>query len=330
MNYDDRIESIENEMAEIKRKLAACMIDTQLVIKRDNKVKPTTGTKLAYNADGLVTGSFPLTEDDIPDMPPTKIKGLKKAMDEVNATRRMLDEIQSFINQVYDHSKTVHTGTKVNIDEHGFVNDVSNLIQEDIPQLPISKIEGLQNILDSIPTEQPAIATDDFTVKPNTGSVIQYDYKGRIVNSRLLEIEDLPSQLISRIDRMENAINSINSSIEELKSSISGNENKTIPGTYTKLTISKDGTIIGSNIEKEDLPSISIDDISNLRETLMAVVSNHELEELRSGLMALDSKLSRFENKPSTNINEWISMEIKSIKSQISQLSSRLYQLEKY
>ena len=333
MDYDKIIENLEARIATSEKALQACMIDYQMLVKREKQMRPGIGTKLAYDANGLIVDSFPLTEDDIPMLPASKIRKLKETMDAVASTTRRVDEIQSFINQVYDHDKPVHTGTKVNVDNHGFVTDVSNLLSEDIPMIPISKVESLQETLDSLSPDNSPAPLDDFHTEPNTGTVVTYDYKGRVLSSRNLTSDDLPTPLISRIDNIEHQVDVLSTSIEDLKKILNSKVDRihTIPGTYTKVTITEDGLVSNATtLESDDIPSISITDIPNLQEHLLSTASNSQLEELRSQLLSIESHINRLENsKPSQDNNPiGMSMEINKLKSTISQLSARIYQLE--
>ena len=150
-----------------------------------------TGTKINYNSSGQVISSTTLQPSDIPELPIEKIKGLKEYLDlkpteitvrEVEKSKKItendlpktifkrlnnleeiinskanqsdVDEIKKNINKKVDPIINISDGeyTKLKINDNKVIE--GNILREnDIPELSIDKIKGLQRTLSKLATE---------------------------------------------------------------------------------------------------------------------------------------------------------------------------------
>ena len=120
-------------------------------------IAPGVGCKVSYDRHGHITNSYPLTPEDIPSI----------IMDSINA---ITEEIASIRKEIADSAVTTEekifakvdkpinkltTGkyyTKFKVSEDGLVEDPTTLSPEDIPELPKSKITGLESTLAGLAT----------------------------------------------------------------------------------------------------------------------------------------------------------------------------------
>lgn len=154
-------------------------------------IKAGTGTKINYNSNGQVISSTSLQADDIPELPISKIRGLKEQLElkpteitvkEVEKSKKitendlpktifqrlnnleelinskadqsLVNEIKLSINKKPDTIINISDGeyTKIKIDDNKIIE--GNILREaDIPDLSIDKIKGLQRILNKLANE---------------------------------------------------------------------------------------------------------------------------------------------------------------------------------
>lgn len=290
----DRIDRIEETIKNINQTINGYNIDKQYFVKSNN-INPGVGTKVAYDSNGLVKSSEPLSQQDIPNLDMDKISGLKDAIDN-KVSSADVKGIKNQLDTIYHHTDSVKTGTKVNVDSHGFVNDVSDLTPEDIPELSIDKISGLNDKLNQI---EASIGNsnnmDSYSIAAGSGVKIQYNEKGQVTGSESLAIDDIPNELISQINRVEGEVSkrAYSDNVSKLARAVSEKipyNDPIEPGTYSKVNVDKNGLVVkGDKLNKSDLPELGINDISGLNESLsdkatanQVVELNEELQQVRS------------------------------------------------
>ena len=290
----DRIDRIEETIKNINQTINGYNIDKQYFVKSNN-INPGVGTKVAYDSNGLVKSSEPLSQQDIPNLDMDKISGLKDAIDN-KVSSADVKGIKNQLDTIYHHTDSVKTGTKVNVDSHGFVNDVSDLTPEDIPELSIDKISGLNDKLNQI---EASIGNsnnmDSYSIAAGSGVKIQYNEKGQVTGSESLTIDDIPNELISQINRVEGEVSkrAYSDNVSKLARAVSEKipyNDPIEPGTYSKVNVDKNGLVVkGDKLNKSDLPELGINDISGLNESLsdkatanQVVELNEELQQVRS------------------------------------------------
>ena len=294
IELEKRIAGIEKTISNIESIIAGFKIDKQLLMQADNKVRPGIGTKVSYDKYGRITGSLPLDPSDIPSLSPDKISGLSSLLED-KATKSDINSLSSKLESVNHHTKTVKTGTVVNVDENGLVNDVSDLTPENIPELPLSKIHDLPAILDQLKSNE-SLPSDHFThqgVTPNTAVKVSYDQYGHIIQSYPLSEEDIPADILARLNRIESKLadmatrDDMNNLSVALNNKMDIPANKITPGTYTKLSVNENGLVTGvDSLTDNDIPSIPISSVKDLSVELANKASINNMEELSNNLQS--------------------------------------------
>lgn len=287
-DLEQRIADIETNIAKIMKLFAAFNIDKQQFVK-GNKIVPGIGIKVAYNADGLILSSGNLETNDIPQLPIDKINGLESVIDS-KASINDVQEMRNNLANMYNHTSTTQTGCKVNVDEHGFVNNVSDLNVDDIPQLPISKINGLIDALNEAKSCVVKNTNDEYNINAGTGCKITYDEHGRVVSKSELSINDIPSEIITRLNNVESIMlhkadqSAVDIIANNIRNKIDSNAS-TNSGIFTKVIVDANGLVTkGESLTKNDLPRLNIDDIESLRQTLANMLSLNDLDEINSNI----------------------------------------------
>lgn len=330
-DIENRINAIEGKLDEILKFIAAFKIDRQLMIQRNEKIKAGVACKVAYNSDGLIVGVQPLSSADIPEIPMNKVTGLEDTVGSF-ATTAQLETVNKRIDSILIHSKTAKTGTKVNVDDNGFVTDVSDLLEDDIPLLSIEKIKGLREILDELKmAASTKPESPEGIIKAGIGCKIEYDNMGRVIGSHLLQEEDIPHTIFTRLNELESALSSKASAddVINLTDELTKKADKisTIPGVYHKVQVNSNGQVIsGEEMSLNDLPDIPIDKVSTLKETLLDTVPHGEFIDAMNSISSLESKLKSIPNpEPVRNINDNISpltAKLEEIQGKVDRLAS--------
>lgn len=357
-DLENRISAIEDKLDTVLKALAAFNIDKQFMIQREEKIKSGVGCKLAYNNDGLIVGSQPLTPTDIPNLPISKINGLEETIEQF-ITSNQLGEILSRIDRLETPTRTVKTGTKINVDSRGLVTDVSDLLEEDIPNLPIEKIIGLREQLDILKlSDKSSNNVSEEFVKPGLGCKVEYDNMGRVLRTHELQEEDIPHTIITRLNNIESVLGS-KASTEEVQTLVQELNKKadrlnTKSGIYHSVQVNSDGLVVnGYPISLDDLPDIPINKVSDLKEVLSNLASHETLVNLQNELATFDSKVNTLQNqevRSTSNIDnseilskleelnarinniiadKSVNDEINSIKSEIATIGARLNSINK-
>lgn len=369
MSYDLQLEAAKERIEQLEKSLASFIerynIDKQQYIEKDPSISSGNGTKIYYNDNGLVNHSENLTQDDIPQLDMNKINGLQDVIDQKcdqSTLRHVFEELvdNRISNMNVTKMEPVNSGTKVNVDEFGRVVGLSNLTIEDVPDIPINKVTGLQDCIELIQksTNPSDYSQDDFKTNPGTGCKVSWDNKGRVIGYDKLTIDDMPQEMVERLTRLEEMItekveNRIFQTLRDLVGRKIDRNESTKSGTYTKCLVDDNGLVIGGDkLNKDDLPLLTIDDIDNLREELSNKIESRVIEELSSRIDDIrkvepklverndDGKLHEMNLKvdhiesllnellvklPSDEIND----QINSLNEQISTLEGKLSVLER-
>ena len=302
IELEKRISGIEATLKQIESVVSAFKIDKQRLMKTDNNIIPGIGVKVSYDMYGRITGSTPLEQNDIPQLSVEKINGLSGLLED-KATKSDINSLSNKIDSVNRHSRTVKTGTVVNVDENGLVNDVSDLTPENIPELPIDKIKDLPEVLDQLRLHENT-SNNIFIHKSITAGVackVSYDEYGHITGSERLVMEDLPSSIDARLNRIESKLADValRTDLNELSVALNKKmdipSTKLIPGIYTKLAVSENGLISGvNNLSSNDIPELPITSIHDLSNQLSSKASLNNMEELSN---TLQTRIHDMENK---------------------------------
>lgn len=319
-----KLAAIETTMESIKKFMMSIKLDRANYLLNTVNIQPSTGVKITYNKYGQITASESLSEEDIPDISITKIKGLQDRLNEYAS----LDEVKNvldIINKKTSKGNIYGTGSKVSIDENGRVVGLGSLTAEDIPQIPIEKIKGLNDKLKSIINESRINAAqvykeDPFKITPSTGVKISYDSKGRVTGSSNLEEADLPYSLISKVDELLNDVKEMvpMDTFNQLKEEISYKliSPVAVPGVYTKVQIDENGRVVyGSDLSISDLPELTISDIIGLKEELEGYVKESTIGTI---VEIISPQLNKIDNLESENAE--LKQRVTKLESEISAL----------
>ena len=160
--------------------------------KREDSIPPGVACKVGYDSSGRITRTFDLDASDLPMIPMEKIIDLSEQME---AIENRIKNMQTSASQKDDIRSTVAgTACKVNYDQNGHVLGGAGLNVDDIPELPLTKITGLSEVLATmkVPSVYPEEAEKKQIITPNTACKVTYDQYGRVVRSDALTMNDLP------------------------------------------------------------------------------------------------------------------------------------------
>lgn len=325
----ERVDRLEGDLVNISTLISRLGIDNQVYLRANDPVSPGIACKVAFDQNGLIRKGYSLDVSDIPDLPIEKILNLRESLDRKSesSTKRELPSRSA-------KKEVVGTGTKVNYDEDGRVVSVSDLLVSDIPDLPIEKISGLVDKLKII-EELHAVDNNpsEFKVPPGIGVKITYDSSGRVLKADRLTIDDVPRELIARLNILEsNTLNYASSSAVDsirtaMEKKLDANEYMT-PGTYMKVKVDHKGLVIGyEEVTKKDLPPIAMSDVDGLEKILRSKADQSsfiELHETLANFSSLPAKVGEI-----ASIKEGLSKkaeqeEVSAIKNQLSSINSLL------
>lgn len=297
---------------------------TQLQLDVQNKLNTpttpvTTGTytKLTVASTGLVVDGSNITADDIPTLEISKINTLSTTLDG-KASVTSVSDLETVVSNKLDKNTaiTAATHTKITYDTNGLVTDGSDLVADDIPEIPTSKVTGLDAKLDSIgtgfdPTDlqnQINNKVDKNTdITAGTFTKVTVDTKGLITLGENLQVSDMPAEINSRLTTIETALPGFASQtdVTALQTSVANKLDKNTSitaGTHTKITYDTNGLVTnGEDLTENDIPMIPTSKVTDLDTTLSGKASTADLSSLTSTVnsKADASALASFET--STN-----------------------------
>lgn len=303
VDLQNRINTVEQDVQDALKILKGLKIDNQMKLTSNVKIPPGISCKVAYDSNGLIIKGDKLLTSDIPVIQIDGVEGLRNLLDE-KISKRDLDKLQMNASGSSSDNKPgniIGTGTKINYDENGRVVSSAELTEEDIPLISIDRIKHLNEELDIIKN----IITPSETQKehrkidPGTFPKITYDSDGRVLSGSKLSIDDIPMELITKVNQIEGKIPGLASQMtvdsisKALRDKIDGNP-KIAPGTYTKITVDSKGLITnGSRIDIRDLPEISISDITDLSTALRKKADKDDLIGLNDTVSQIVASLNK-------------------------------------
>jgi hypothetical protein len=314
---ENYIEDLKADISDLKKTISGLQIDLQNTVTKNKKILPGVGTKIGYDANGLVTSSMELDTSDLPSIPISKVNGLNDTLNGY-ITSDYLDKKLRNLTINITKSNPVATGIKVNYDENGLIVSSSDeLLVEDIPQITIDKITGLNDRLSTIESLLNETVEEDTksTVQINAGEYtkVTVDSNGNILKGAKLSINDIPSEIITKMNEIELAIGScasqetVNGLATKLNNKIDANESVE-SGTYTKVIVDKNGLVTsGSSLEYSDLPSDLTNEILDLKSKINMMVSNDNLtnviDQVNNRLSTIDTLFSKYDEQISSKAN---------------------------
>lgn len=163
----------------------------------------------------------------------TSVQRIEKAIEELTAKVNSIEQkmtgvmidVQSCIPKKLELQPG--TGVKLSYDKDGLVRGSSSLEPSDIPTLPMTKIEGLEECWHNIPTssemKQVQAELQQKTAKgsvTDTATKVNIDANGHVVGTGDLTQEDIPNIPIAKIINLSTVLSDINGKIAVLRNSV--------------------------------------------------------------------------------------------------------------
>lgn len=339
-----RIEELADIVSDLSKSVSALKINDQLRLSANTPIPPGIACKVAYDSNGLITKGIGLESSDIPLLDIDKISTLRKSLED-RATYKDFNNFKTEINELIKPAaeslgKIAGTGTKVNYNSEGRIISTSDLLPSDIPILPISKIDGLSDIISSLNIQMLSEEDEDtipnIKVTPGTYAKVTIDQYGRVITGEQIGMNDIPTELISRINIIESRFIDIPS--QQIVSAIQQalveklDANKSIiPGTFTKVKVDSKGLVtFGEKLTIKDLPELSISDIVGLDKSLRNKTDQLDFLTLSDTVSSLVSALSSIgeisgiKNELQTKAKD---EDVKKLSSSVTQLKSTMESL---
>lgn len=295
-------EDLKVKVSDLHSKIRGLEINEQLYLRSNTPIAPGIGCKFAYDMNGLILRSEPLSETDIPDLQVDKILGLRKLINE-KVSKYEIERLRVEMKDISVRKGPVAgTGTKVNYDANGLVVSVSDLLPSDIPMLPIEKIDGLKDIIENLRglhSKEDVSAYTHAKISPGTYCKITYSEDGHVIKGERLSIDDIPNDLISRLNLLETSLTRYapQQIVDGLSSAVVGklDANTPIkPGVYTKVTVDEKGLVtFGDKLTISDLPEITIKNIPGLDRSLADKADREEFLRVSETVSSMSSSLAK-------------------------------------
>ena len=335
-NLTNRITELEKGIDTIAKNISKIKIDIQDKLSANKQIKSGTSAKVSYDSKGLIIGSDKLKAEDIPEISIDQIKDLRHVLGSKVDNSDFARTIENIRSNMIKHSDTiVNTGTKVSYDRNGMIISSTNLSENDIPNLNINKIIGLEetlSLLQRSKTVNTETKEDTFNVIAGTYPKISFDTKGRVLHGENLTMNDLPRDLLIKINEISDTIITLaaRQSIEAINKSLMNKldkPDKTITsGTYTKVTINSDGIVTdGYKLSASDLPELTVDDIKGLKQSLQQKIDSTQFIDLSNNVSAMMSSINKIPNVRNMK-NE---IERKADKDELSSIRNQVQQVQK-
>ena len=306
LDLQQKVEDMGTTVNSMQKSVNALKINDQRRLSSNNPIPPGIACKVSYDTNGLIIKGIGLDVSDIPQLGIDKIINLKQSLDSKASNK----DLESFKKSVTDMikptmdnlGKIVGTGIKVNYNSDGRIVSTVDLLPSDIPTLPITKIDGLEDIIklfNSIKTESVDNKDiHDIKVTPGMFAKVNVDQHGRVVSGDKLNMNDIPTELISKINILESKIPSLASqhSIDAINNELGDKltANKPIAsGTYTKVKVDSKGLVVnGDKLTVRDLPELSISDIAGLDRALLSKAGQNDFITLSDTVSSIVNSLS--------------------------------------
>ena len=299
----DKLETALDVIDVLSKEVNGLKLNESRHILYNTPIPPGIGCKFAYDSKGLILKAAPLVASDIPPLEIDNIKGLRSLLDSKISSSQLNRIEEDFSRLMQKKTNNIFaTGIKINYDKNGFVISHDELSVDDIPLMGIDKIQGLQDQLDMISTIIQTVKnaeTDDFSVDASTGCKVSYDNKGRVTGSTALSIDDIPTDIINRINLIESRIPSFASQkvlddiVESMTKKLDANQPIT-PGVYTKMRVDSKGLVVsGESLSEEDIPESIINRIDDIQKSVNGKASHDEVVKINESISSIINSLSK-------------------------------------
>ena len=216
------------------------------------------------------------------------------------------------------------TAVKVNVNKYGLVVGSESLKPSDLPIIPMEQVDGLLKVL----AEKENISKEN-EAQNNIGSggtacKITFNKYGEVLSGVELEPSDIPSLPSSNIIGLDDRIDGIKKSIDELKM-VQGTTSDVTPGTFTKITYNSSGRVTGgTDITMDDLPSALHTKLNELRSSLLDYVPTKQFTmKITDVERNLSTEIKLRSENQNDKINE-VSSICNELKGKVQQLTNTL------
>lgn len=343
-SLNQSIEELEAKIKELSTEVTRLKLNEGRYLVANASIPPGIACKFAYDSNGLILRGSSLEASDIPELQMSQISGLEKAIGSIVSEADLKSLREEIKNNSLKRSNTIEgTATKVNFDANGFIVSGSSLLADDIPKLPMSKIEGLPDFVAIIESMSSPVATnveEKYDVKAGTFTKVSVDTTGRVTAGSQLTMNDLPVDLINKINELGAILPDLapRTTLEGILTSINKKVEKNAeiaPGEFTKVTVDSKGLVTkGDQLRIQDLPEITIDDITGLRGELNETAKYSDIADLNDSVSTILNSISNIGDinaiktevslKASADSVERMSKEFTSMKDLLSTLQEKI------
>lgn len=306
-NMKKEIEDITIEISNINKSINALKINDQRRLDANAAIPPGIACKVAFDKNGLIIKGIGLEVSDIPKLDIENINNLKISLDSkasIKDFETFKSEVSEMIKPTVDSiSQICGTGIKVNYGSDGRIISSADLLPSDIPNLSIDKIDGLSDIISRMNNHFLTDHNDtkdisNTIINAGTYTKITVDKYGKITYGTMLDINDIPSVLLSRINIIESNMiglasqKSVDSIIREVNKKLNANKS-IIPGTYVKVKVDSNGLVVsGEKLTERDLPELSVNSIKGLEKLIISKADRADLDNLNDTVSNLMNSLN--------------------------------------
>lgn len=307
VEIQNKILHLEELVLKTNQVIKRIEIDNQSKLKSNKEIPPGVAVKVAYDKNGLIINGYELLASDIPLINIDGIRDLRILLEDKISKSEFKSLIDNYSFKSTEVGEVVATGCKVNYDDNGRIVSSADLSLEDLPELRIENIIGLDELIDSIKSQitSPVINIEDkdIQINPGTFTKISYDENGHVISGSNLSDDDIPISIINRINELESKLPEFatNKSVESINKLLIKklDSNASIKsGTYYKVSVDSNGLVLKGeeSLMKKDLPELSIDDIVGLDFQLRSKANQEDLITLNETISTILSNMDKIGN----------------------------------
>lgn len=301
IKLQNQVTDMEQKIDDALKVINGLKIDNQKKINSNVKIPPGIACKVAYDQNGLILKGDQLRASDVPMISIDGVEGLRKILDSKLSTNDVKSITFGEDKSSLPNNEIVGTGIKINYNSDGSIVSTSELLESDIPMLSIEHIKDLKAEMDFIKSALAPVSetSDTHQIDPGTFTKITYDSNGRVVSGSRLTMDDIPIDIITRMNMIEDRFPSLasQSSVDIINKLLHKKLDAnpiTTPGIYTKITIDSNGLVThGERLTIKDLPEININDIVNLAGTLRNKADQSDLIEINNNVSRIIGSLGK-------------------------------------
>ena len=260
---------IEHLTSRLDSEIRSMKKDIKQTVKSEGNMTPAIATKVAIDKNGLVIDTFPLTPDDIPSLPISKIDGLSDSIEKLQSS----------------------TITKTIVNENPAETKLPPITINDLPEIPMNKVKGLNEALVMIEMDcKSATPSDPLPLPPI--EVIKY---------KDITMENLPRELVNQVNAISTTLSSLatKESLDGFRRELSSKLEMNPPieeGTYGVVKVDEKGLVVsGRHIKMDDLPEALTEDIYEIKRSIIHKANHDELVQLMNQFNLFANTMSQLD-----------------------------------